>query len=423
MDFPVRERNVHVSPRLLPASVPLSLAAEKRARVLLFDHTAIWSGGEIALYNLVQNLDKTRFTPIVALCDDGPLAQRLRESGIETHILPLAPSVTHAAKDSLGISSLLRLKDLFRVLCFIFTLARFIKSNQIDLVHTNSLKSDLLGGFAGRLAGVPVLWHIRDRIEDDYLPGPVVRAFRLLCRFLPNYLVTNSQATLHTVLPALQDTTREINETHLDRRYRVVYDGTPVRELVPPPARSIPRIGLVGRISAWKGQHVFLQSARIVHACFPEARFQIIGGALFNEKEYEQSLYQMVEELGLQSCVEFTGFRNDVPALMAELDILVHASITGEPFGQVVIEGMMTGIPVVATRGGGIPEIVEEGRTGMLVPMGDAQAMASAICSLLNDKQRAAAMGLRGYQRARDHFDIALTARRVEAVYERLLTR
>ncbi len=99
----------------------------------------------------------------------------------------------------------------------------------------------------------------------------------------------------------------------------------------------------------------------------------------------------------------------------------MHASTKGEPFGQVIIEGMAAGKPVVATNGGGVPEIVENGRTGILVPMADVEAMAAAICQILSAPVRGHAMGMRARQRVADRFTIEQTAHRVEAVYAELL--
>jgi glycosyltransferase involved in cell wall biosynthesis len=180
-------------------------------------------------------------------------------------------------------------------------------------------------------------------------------------------------------------------------------------------------VGLVGRISPWKGQHIFIQAAALVNQRFPHARFFIIGAALFGEDQYEQEVRQLPRQLGIHENVEFSGFRNDIGRAIAELDLLVHASTIGEPFGQVIIEGMAAGKPVVATNGGGVPEIVEDGRTGILVPMADIEAMASAICRILSDPASAKAMGLRARQSVADHFTIEQTARRVEAVYAELL--
>jgi glycosyltransferase involved in cell wall biosynthesis len=138
---------------------------------------------------------------------------------------------------------------------------------------------------------------------------------------------------------------------------------------------------------------------------------------MFGEDEYEKMIRQMVVDLGLEDNVEFTGYVTDVPQRVAKLDVLVHASTTGEPFGQVVIEGMVAGKPVIATRGGGVVEIVEDGVTGILVPMSDAKAMAEALVRLLADPASAAAMGLCGRVRVLQHFTIEQTANKVHEIY------
>jgi glycosyltransferase involved in cell wall biosynthesis len=160
-----------------------------------------------------------------------------------------------------------------------------------------------------------------------------------------------------------------------------------------------------------------LRAAAPVSKQFPNARFVIIGAALFGEEKYEQEVRRLPGQLGIEHLVEFTGFSTNVEQAIAALDLVVHASTTGEPFGQVIIEGMAAGKPVVATNGGGVPEIVENGKTGILVPMGDVQAMADAICRILANPALAEEMGSRGRQRVADHFTVQQTARRVEAVY------
>ena len=387
-------------------------------RVLFVDHIAAMGGGEIALLNLVRALDRSRYEPVVLLMSDGPLRARLQDAGIETHLFTLPDSIVHARKDGLGGSSLLRVKDGCRALGFCVSLARWIRAHGIALVHTNSLKSDFLGGLAGRLAGVPVVWHVRDRIENDYLPAKVVKAFRLAARWLPTRVVANSAATLQTVLPG------NVPLENPGERYRVVHDGTPWVELASSVFQSTegpPVVGIVGRISPWKGQDVFLRAAAAVRKQLPDARFRIIGSALFDESAYEQSLHTLCRELDLEAVVEFVGFRADVMAAIGELDVLVHASTTGEPFGQVVIEAMVMGKPVIATRGGGVPEIVVDGGTGVLVPMGDAGAMAEALAGLLSDPARRAAMGRAGRQRVDACFRIERVAADVAAVYDGLL--
>jgi glycosyltransferase involved in cell wall biosynthesis len=392
---------------------------KRRRRILFIDHTAVLGGGEIALLNLVRHLDRSRFEVSVLLCSDGPLLDQLREAGITTHLLLLAPSIIHTRKGNLGIGSLFRLKDLVRMVAYILTLTRFISRGRYDLVHTNSLKADIVGGLAARLAGTRLLWHVRDRIDNDYLPRPVVIAFRMLCRLIPHHVIAVSHATLATIDPARRPPGHRATGS---RRMHVVHDGIE-GELFrdhPPHARNgITRIGLVGRISPFKGQHVFLEAAASVRDRFPNTHFQIIGGALFAEDDYETRVRGMAAVPVLKDAVEFTGFRSDVHTLISKLDILVHASTTGEPFGQVLVEGMAAGKPVVATRGGGVPEIVIDGLTGLLVPMSDATALAQAVCHLLENPAAAAEMALRGQERALACFSVRATAENTAKVYGR----
>lgn len=384
-------------------------------RVLFLDHTAAMGGGEVALLNLVRHLDRSRVTPLVCLFADGPLADPLREAGAEVHLLPLDPAVGDARKDSLGRGTLARLRPAGAAGRFAMRLSSLIRRLDVDVVHCNSLKSDLLGGVAGRLARRPVIWHVRDRIADDYLPAKIAAIFRRLSRIIPTHVIANSHATLATL--GWPDTPRSA------RRATVVHDGTPLGP--EPPAwvpNASPQVGLVGRITPWKGQDVFLRAAAEVRKSFPGVVFQIIGAALFAETDYEAEVRRLAEELGPPGWVEFTGFRSDVAELIGRLDVLVHASTVAEPFGQVIIEAMAAARPVVATRGGGVPEIVVDGETGLLVPMGDASAMAAAVVGLLSDPDAAAAMGRRGRRRVEKSFSIRRTACGVEAAWDAVRT-
>jgi glycosyltransferase involved in cell wall biosynthesis len=232
---------------------------------------------------------------------------------------------------------------------------------------------------------------------------------------IPAFIIANSQATLDTLLGEAPERKRKV-------RSRVIHDGceVPVSLSWPEPNQPL-KIGLIGRISPWKGQHVFIQAAAMLRNEFPDVRFQIIGAPLFSEFEYESELHCLTRELQLERQVEFTGFLRDVQSAIQQLQIVVHASTVGEPFGQVVIEGMAAGRPVIATNGGGIPEIVVDQVTGLLVPMNDARALAEAMASLLRNPKKARAMGARGRRRVNDLFTIERSAKAVEQVYLELL--
>ncbi len=396
-------------------------------KILFLDHTAALSGGELSLLALVTHIDRSQFEPQVILFADGPLVAALREANIPVIIMPLSESVRGAGRNTLGVGSLAKLGAVFSSAKFVLRLARHIRQARPSIVHCNTLKADILGGFAARLTlcGTKIIWHIHDRIETDYLPEKVVKAFRLLLRWIPHYVIANSQATLETL--------------KLPKRCRstVVYpcvtaSAVPVDQSVtasgvyPEKIRmssclrgeqSSPVVTLIGRISPWKGQDVFIRAAVEVLKKFPDCRFQIVGSALFGEDALAAQLKELVATLGIADRVAFLGFRKNVPEIIAASDLLVHASTVPEPFGQVIIQAMAEGKPVVATRGGGVLEIVEEGKTGLLVPMKDVDAMAKAICEILANPARAAAMGRAGQQRFEEKFTIEKTVEEMRGVY------
>ncbi len=302
--------------------------------VLFVDHTAQLGGGEIALRNLVDALDADRVKAIVLLCATGPLVEQLRKSNHAVHVLPLSPRISQTRKESVGWKSLFKIGEIVTSILFLLKLARLIRKLEVDVVHTNSLKSHVLAGIAARLAGVPLIWHLRDRIAPDYLPRPAVQFVRFLSRILPHFIIANSQATLDTISPL---------DSHDSsaQRFRVIHDGCvlPVKREQPSLGGS-PCIGMVGRISPWKGQHVFIKAAAIVRDLFPKTIFEIIGAPLFSETAYEQELRALASKLQLERSLRFTGFINDIGSAFERLRIVVHASIIGEPFGQVIIEGM-----------------------------------------------------------------------------------
>jgi glycosyltransferase involved in cell wall biosynthesis len=389
-------------------------------RVLFFDHTAELGGGEIALADLIRHLDRGRVEPIVLLGSKGPLEERIGGFA-PVDVVPIDSAVVGARKDALGLVTAFQLAAARAAIRYVFRLRRLLKEKHIEVIHTNSLKAFVLGGIAGRLQGIKVIWHLRDRIADDYLPHRVVWVMRHLAKILPHFVIANSHATLETVQlegkpPAMViGSGVDLSKFSPSKVSVAILDE-------PNTARS-KMIGLVGRICPWKGQHIFIEAAALVHARWPNVRFQIIGAALFREHDYDLALRRTVEERRLDQVLEFTGFQSDVARAISGLDILVHASTVGEPFGQVIVQGMACELPVIATNGGGVPEIVQDGVTGLLVPMGDAPAMADAICRLLEDPASARTMGVLGRKRAVEHFTIDRSTEKLMDVCERVTGR
>ncbi len=171
-------------------------------------------------------------------------------------------------------------------------------------------------------------------------------------------------------------------------------------------------VTIVGRLDEWKGHRFFLEAAQKVLTHLHAIKFLVVGdGVLRNELE------ALSRELGIVDNVIFCGHRTDIPEILAGSDILVSASLA-EHFGRVIIEAMAMAKPVVGTRAGGVPEIVIEGETGILVESASSEELARAIRSLLVDSERAREMGFAGLNRVRDCFSIEKHTRGIEEIYK-----
>jgi glycosyltransferase involved in cell wall biosynthesis len=348
--------------------------AEKRFRVVYLDHVAQMSGGEIALLRLLPHL--TRVDAHVILGEDGPLADRMRASGVAVEILPLAPRVRTLRKDRVLSPRRLPIGAMVSAGLYSVRLAKRLREIKPDLVHSNSLKSGVYGSVAARLAGVPLVWHVRDRIARDYLPPGAVWLIRAMTRYFAAEVIVNSASTMQTLR---RDSEPAIIHSVLPE----VLDPQPVS-----PVRSNsperPTFGMIGRVAPWKGQHVFLEAfAR----AFPDGQEQaaFVGRAMFGEDAYEEQLHRLAARLGVADRVEFRGFRENVWAELSGFVVVVHASITDEPFGQVIIEAQAAGKPIVASNGGGPAELITDGVDGRLFEPGDIDGLSAILRELATD--------------------------------------
>lgn len=376
-------------------------------RILFINHVARLSGGEIALERILAALGGS-VTAFVILGEDGPLVERLRAVGAHVEVIYMTPRLRDARKESIRPGRF-EIGSALDALLYVRRLRRRVRELAPDVIHTNSLKAAFYGGVAGRLSRVPVVWHIRDRIAVDYLPRAAVVLVRIASLLLPTAIVANSNTTLAT-LPQR-------------RHSRVIYGLVNDPLQTPAPARRESRpltIGVVGRLARWKGQHVFLEAFAAFRGEPIQAR--IIGSAMFGEEAYEAQLRDQVARLALSDQVEFRGFRDDIWRELHDLDILVHCSITPEPFGQVVVEGMAAGLPVVAAASGGPTEVIEHNVDGLLSPPGNATQLALILRRLVDDPDLRLRLGTEG-RRTSKRFNPQRSADQLNLLYGEVLAR
>ncbi len=163
-------------------------------------------------------------------------------------------------------------------------------------------------------------------------------------------------------------------------------------------------VGMVGRIHFWKGQGYFLSIARNIHDIYPETRFCVVGDVFPGYEYLYRDLLDQVETLGLAHVVQFLGYRSDVTSFMKAIDILVVPSIRPDPLPTVVLEGMGAGLPIVGTNHGGIPEMIVDGVTGVLIPWDDPVAASERISALIRDSSLREEYGAAGRERVMKEF-------------------
>lgn len=379
----------------------------RRLRVLALDHTAEAGGAELALLRLCDAVSADVDVRVL-LFADGPLVPAFAARRVPVRVAPLDPALARASREEIGSAGRGHLRRARAALRFQHVLYREIRAADPDVVHTNSLKADLLALLPAVLARRPLVWHVHDRVAADYLPRSLVLLVRALS-WLPAALVTNSAATAAT-LPRPSTVARpglDARQVRVSPRPRP--DGAPV-------------VGLVGRISPTKGQRELVRAAPRILRRHPGATFRVVGAATFGEDDYEAAVRAEAVSLGVSSQVRWVGAVPDPTVELDRLTVLVHASPVPEPFGQVVVEAMARGVPVVATDAGGVPEIVGRGRaaTGVLVPPGDVEALADAVLDVVDRPDEAEERAARAWADVRERFSVRVTADAVTGVWRRV---
>ncbi len=369
----------------------------KKFNILYLHNESVMGGAEISLLNLVKRLNKELFKPHFACSKEGPFIDELRNIKISPDFVKFP-----------GI----RWPNPVRICKTIRNLVDIIKNKQVDLIHSNQPRSNLFGAIAAKITNVPVVWHERclerGRFDSDNIFS-----------FLPDRIICNSGAVR-----------KRFTKEKTDAKIRTIINGVDLSEFDPESNGSVIRkefnidedelvIGTIGRIDPEKGYEYFLESAKLILQNIGNVRFIVVGDAS-NNPSFEKSLYKMSVEKGIDRKTIFTGFRRDIPQLLASMDVVVLPSGI-DACSRVLFESMAMQKPLVATDAGGTPEIIQDGITGLLVKPRDSSEMAKCIKRLLDDKNLAEQYGKAGRKRVEKMFTIERNIKETEKVYLELL--
>ncbi len=354
------------------------MSAFRKTRILYVNHTAEVSGAEKVLTNILRGLDRARYEPYVLCPVQGDLVEEIKTIGVEW--LPLRPIHARFAwrPDRL-------LRSIGSILKAVIIMRKQIRVVDPDLIHANSVRAGIAASLAAMGWGKPVIWHVHDTLPRHPVSS-AIRMFVWMARGIRVIAVSDATAR------------RMRGRLPLGTKVRTIRNGTDLARFpCKQPGNSAFRasIGLsekeflvcaVGQICARKGLLELIEAFRQILPEAPHMHLAIVGKVVFqHEEQYLDALYAAVKQSRLEGRVHFTGELCNVSPALRAADLLVLNS-RDEPFGLVLIEAMASGTPVLATRVGGIPEIVTDPENGWLVESGDTAALSSRLLELSRNR-------------------------------------
>jgi glycosyltransferase involved in cell wall biosynthesis len=374
-------------------------------------------GGEFLTSYLITHLRKDLFQPILVYANEGILIQEIKKHGIDSIQLQLDNRITNIYPREIKIYN-----PFFILLFFwrlmvggaIFKLKKLLKINEVKLIYCADNLSKLIGGIAGKLAGIKVVAHCHDDFKEDFL-GKTIRMFYLL--FLDRILTVSERVRKFFTV-----------NNKISQKTITVYNGINANVFNPQVVSSNIKnelglgkntviIGSIGVLEKDKGQKYLIEAIAILKSEGINNIACIICGTGLEETNLKKLVYAN----GLSDEVLFLGFRNDIPSVLKILDMIVITSLTIESFSMVAVEAMSMKVPVIATKVGGLPEVVDDGKTGILIPPGDVDALSKAIKYLLKNPELKLEMGKNARNRVLQKFTIEENVRRTEDIFLQML--
>jgi glycosyltransferase involved in cell wall biosynthesis len=376
-------------------------------------------GADRSLLRLVKSLNQSQYVPHVVVANDVPY------EGLLTHEL----AKHHISYQKVKLGVLRRQYQnvpgmglfLYRTLVSAVQLARYCRQQRIDLVHSNST-AVIAGGMAARLARVPHIWHVRELITQP----------TWLNKFMANNLLLWADQVIAVSQPVHDHLL--VTQPRLSRKTAVIHNGIDPDPFLCPDEAEVRKmrqawgamdetviVGMIGRISSWKGQEFLLEAVKYLMPLNTDVRIVLVGGNIPGEAWREAALRQLVLDLGLEYHVSIQEFRLDIPVVIAAFDVFVLPSTRPDPFPTVVLEAMAAAKPVVATAHGGALEQVKDKETGFLVSPTDPADMATAVHKLIHTPQQRHVMGRAGRARLLQHFTTARYVQEIATIYEQVL--
>ena len=375
-------------------------------KVMYVDQTGQLGGGELSLLDVVRY---SSHKAEVTLFSDGPFREALEEVGTPVHLLPLGKA-GNVHREGGVLSVLSAVPD------YVVLRRRLIDlSEGFDVIYANSQKAFVLAALALQ-RNQRLIWHLRDMLTAEHFSQLLRKVAVFAGNHKASVVIGNSLATIQSFERAGGRSNKAI----------VIHNGIsphPFDDVNEGQVEALRQelglqgkttVGVFGRLAPWKGQHILLEAV----AKLPGLHAVIVGDALFGEQDYVERLRSRSQSDDLKGRVHMLGFRRDIPILMKLAHVIAHTSTAPEPFGRVIVEGMLAGRPVIATRAGGALEIVDDGENGLLVTPGDSEDLSRCITRLYSDPEFAEKIASSGRKKATKHFSIDTMVNSIDRIIE-----
>ncbi len=407
-------------------------SSNSKIKVLYFYNGSSLGGAPLSLLQLIRHLDTKKFHPQVFCLYDSKVIPFFKKYGVETFVSKGIREINHTTAGWYPLYNPIKFLQFLKLLVLlipsIIRTKNIVKAHKANLVHLNSLTL-LPSAIGAKLAGVPIVWHIRESVVQGHI-GLRKYLLKLLVNLLSDHVIYICQDNLKSL-----GSKGSVVYNSIDfQEFNKDISGEIVREelALKPPDKIILMLGGIGRI---KGTLELIKAISIVKKQIPTIRC-IIAGCLesppwvdskltrllsrFGVKRYTQQVNELITTENLQENILLLPFRNDVPNLIAASNMVTFPSIQPH-FARPIMEAGAMSKPVVASSIGGITEILSNKRNGLLVAPKDSNALAQAFITLIKNESLAKKIGAQGYQKALELFDSKINIPKTMGIYENIL--
>lgn len=384
--------------------------ARRKGKILFIDTAFKIAGGQKCLIQILKNLDKKRYHPMVMVPGESDLIPPLNDLKIKTETMTLERRCPKKKKKQVRFIS----QILFEPLLNINRLIRLGKKEKIDLIYANTTEAGLYGGIVSQFLPVPVILHNH---INSY--RPIVN--RILDCWMSTIVFVSKSSTWDFVKSKAKRDKYHLIYNALDPKdYFIKADIPTIRNRYSIKERDL-LIGTVSRISPEKKLEYFIQAMPEIKQRIPNSKFLIVGGTYFrSDVDYLNELREMVVKFDLNDAVIFTGFLENIMEIIPILDIVISTS-PREAFSVTLLEAMAAGKPVIATDIPANQEAIVNQKTGILIPAQDASALLDAVIYLLTNPDVGYKMGQAGKERVETMFSVDKQIQQLEQIYHDLL--